>query len=127
MTRLIAATALLVVIAATPALALVCEAECAQPASHGRASHVSHEHHDSGRQASGFRLPAFGLKANFEDKCRSHFAIEPATPERSSTLATEAAPPSLRLLEPLVSLTRAGALAKVRPPLESGAATPLRI
>jgi hypothetical protein len=129
MMRVATVLTLLMVFGATPALALVCETLCAEaPAQTGRASHASHRHHHAGTQSSVIGHRSSVLETSRDVQCRSHVTIEPATPERSLTLAIEAAPASLRLFEPLVQLTHSGSLAEVRPPPpESRAATPLRI
>ena len=128
MTRWATALALLIVFAATPALAVACAVQCETSAMPNRAGKTGHAHHHAGTQSSVFGLQSSVLVTDPDNQCRSHFRIELAAPERTASGAAEPAAAVFRQLEPLALLTRIGARAEVRPPpLESRTAAPLRI
>ena len=84
--RWVTATALLVVLGATPALALLCEARCAAPhgQSHAQAAgDATHAHHAHAVPASNLQTPGSGLQASgLLRNCTPHVAADVVAPER---------------------------------------------
>lgn len=133
MPRRVAATALLLVLAAAPALGPFCEARCAEAVAvrqHGvDAAHAHHSdaaaHERPQSTAGGLQSPV--VETGSERACRSHLEVDLAGPERTVSVTAEPAPDPHRLTGPVAYVRRSGPAAGQRPPPESGAITPLRV
>jgi hypothetical protein len=125
--RPVIATALLVVLVATPALALVCEVRCETPGAREPAGHSAHGHHDAARDAA-VTAPVSGLQASGQPRnCATHVAAEAATPERSWLACDPMEPSGRALADGHADPTGTSAFHALRPPLLARAAAPLRI